>query len=311
MTRCLVLGGGGFLGSHICEALLKAGHSVRTFEKERVSRENVRTFFRELEWTEGDFTDPHRIAEVLRGMEVVVHCIGTTLPKSSNENPVYDISSNLVPTLHLLDAAVHAGVRKVLFLSSGGTVYGIPQRVPIPEDHPTEPLTSYGIQKLSIEKYLKLYRHLHGLDYSVMRISNPYGERQRPNASQGAVTVFLYKAMKREPIEIWGDGSVVRDYLHVSDVARAALALLEYKGEFRTFNVGSGAGLSLLQVVESIRKVLGHPVETLFRPPRPFDVPVNILDISRAARELSWRPSVAFDDGLRRSLAYLSQPGPG
>ncbi|MEK7468109.1 MAG: NAD-dependent epimerase/dehydratase family protein [Planctomycetota bacterium] len=309
MTRCLVLGGGGFLGSHISETLLNAGHAVRIFEKERVLRDNVRSFIGQVEWMEGDFTDPHRVAEVLKGMEAVVHCVGTTLPKTSNDSPVYDITSNLVPTLHFLDAAVQAGVKKVLFLSSGGTVYGIPQRVPIPEDHPTDPLTSYGIQKLSIEKYLKLYRDLHGLDYAVIRISNPYGERQRPTAAQGAVTVFLDKALKGQPIEIWGDGSVVRDYLHVTDVACAAQSALDYRGDFRIFNIGSGSGLSLLQVVESIRKVLNRPVEVVFKPARRFDVPVNILDTTRAARELSWRPAVAFEDGLRRTAAFLSQSG--
>lgn len=307
--KCLVLGGGGFLGSHVSDALLEAGYSVRIFEKERVSKESVRHLLADVEWVEGDFANESHLREVVKGVDVIIHSVCTTLPKTSNENTVYDISTNLVPTLHLLDAAKKEGVGKVIFFSSGGTIYGIPQRIPIPEDHPNDPVVSYGIQKLAIEKYLNLYHHLYGLDYGVMRISNPYGERQRPIATQGAVAVFLHKALNKEEIEIWGDGSVKRDYLHVSDVARAVLKLLSHKGEHRLFNIGSGKGLSLLELIESIEKVTGASVKVRFTPARPFDVPVNVLDITRAARELSWSPEVELQEGLRRTMAYhLSGP---
>lgn len=305
--RFLVLGGGGFLGSHIATALVEAGHAVRIFERERLSRENVRHILGSVEFEEGDFTDPVRLTRSVKDADVIVHCIGTTHPKTSNENPVYDIASNLIPTLHLLDAAVRERVRKVIFLSSGGTVYGIARRTPIPEDHPTEPVCSYGIQKLAIEKYLRLYRELHGLDFAVMRISNPFGERQRPAGAQGAVTVFLHTALRREPIEIWGDGSVVRDYIYVSDVAEAVLALARHEGEPKLFNVGTGVGRSLLDVCSAIESVIGRKVEVVFKPARAFDVPMNVLDISQAALVLGWRPATPFQEGLRRSVAWLER----
>jgi UDP-glucose 4-epimerase len=303
-----VLGGGGFLGSHACDALLAAGHPVRVFEKLYVSKQNIQHALGDVEWVEGDFTNESRLKEIVQGMDCIVHAIGTTLPKDSNENPVYDISSNVISTLHLLDAAREAGVKKIIFFSSGGTVYGVPRKIPITEDHPTDPISSYGIQKLAIEKYLRLYHHLYGLDYGIMRISNPYGERQRPVASQGAVAVFLHKAVNKEPIEIWGDGSVTRDYLHVSDVASVIPLLLRYEGQQRLFNIGSGRGRSLLELIGSIEKVIGNSLEVRFAPARPFDVPVNILDNSLARRELSWTPKIELEEGIRRTLKYLEGP---
>lgn len=303
--KCLVLGGGGFLGSHACDALLAHGCRVRVFEKLYVGKENIQHAISDIEWIEGDFTNEAHLREIVQGMDYVIHAIGTTIPKNSNENPVYDISSNVISTLHLLEAAKEAGVKKIIFFSSGGTVYGIPQKIPIAEDHPTDPITSYGIQKLTIEKYLKLYYHLHGLDYAIMRISNPYGERQRPIASQGAVAVFLYKALKKEPLEIWGDGSVTRDYLHVSDVAGVVPLLMRYEGKHKLFNIGSGRGLSLLELIKTIEKIIGRPVDVRFTSARPFDVPVNILDSSLALRELSWTPKIGLEEGIRRTIKYL------
>lgn len=305
--KCLVLGGGGFIGSHVCDALLSAGYGVRIFEKERVSKENVEHLLKRIEWIEGDFTNKVQLEEIVKGVDVIVHAIATTLPKTSNENPVYDIESNLVSTLHLLEAAKTEKVKKVVFFSSGGTVYGIPQKTPIAEDHPTEPICSYGIQKLAIEKYLNLYRYLHAIDYAVMRIANPYGERQRPLATQGSVIVFLYKAMRGEQIEVWGDGSVVRDFLHVTDVARAVVKLIEYNGNHRIFNVGGGTGYSLLTVLKEIERVIGREPDVRFSQARPFDVPVNVLDITRAKTELGWVPEVGFEEGLKRTMAFLSK----
>lgn len=304
--KCLVLGGGGFIGSHVCEALLNEGHQVRVFEKERVSKENIQHILSRLEWVEGDFTNEIHIANSVKGIDLIIHSIGTTHPKSSNENPVYDIQSNLVSTLHLLEAARKAGVKKVIFFSSGGTVYGIPQKTPITEDHPCEPICSYGIQKLSIEKYLRLYQYLYGLDYAIMRIANPYGERQRPVAWQGSVIVFLYKALRDEQIEIWGDGSVIRDFLYITDVAQAVIKLIDYRGKHRIFNIGSGTGQSLLQVLGAIEKAIGRKPDVKFTPARPFDVPVNVLDIARAEAELGWKPEVSFEEGIKRTKAYLS-----
>lgn len=298
--RCLVTGGGGFLGTHLCAELLRLGHEVRVLERFPEPPET-----QSFEWVFADFTQPSQIDAAVAGCDVVFHLAGTTLPKTSNDDPAYDVHSNVEGTLGLLDAARRHGVRKVVFASSGGTVYGIPQRVPIAEDHPTEPITSYGIAKLAVEKYLHLYRELHGLDYCVLRLANPYGEFQRPDRAQGAVAVFLDRVANGMPIEIWGDGSVVRDYIYVGDVADAMTAAALTEAPSRLYNIGSGQGTSLLELIGAIADVTGSKPVVEFKPGRPFDVPTSVLDTTRARAELGWQPRVSLNDGLRRTLDWL------
>lgn len=302
-----MLGGGGFIGSHVCDCLVRAGHNVWVFEKEGRSRENLAHAGKDITWLEGDFLNPEDLRIAVKSKDVVFHLVSTTLPKSSNESPVYDVSSNIVSTLHLLEAACAAGVKKLIFFSSGGTVYGIPGVIPIPEDHPTEPTCSYGIHKLMIEKYLALFHRLHGLDYTVIRAANPYGERQKPTGAQGVIGVLLYKALKGEPLEIWGDGSVVRDYLNVSDLAQAALCAMDSQVAERIINIGGGGGLSINEIIERIGAEIGHSPEVHYTAARGFDVPVNILDISRARKCLGWSPKVDIQTGISRTAAYLRE----
>lgn len=307
--KYLVLGGGGFMGSHLSEALLAEGHAVRIFDRPNLTRFKPLRHEQGVEWFEGDFINREDVAQAVSGCDIVYHLISTTLPRSSNENPAYDVETNVIGTLHLLEAARRNMVKKVVFVSSGGTVYGVPQKTPIAESHPTEPICSYGIGKLAIEKYLNLFHLLHGVDYCVLRLANPFGERQRVSASQGAVTVFLYKALRNEPIEIWGDGSVVRDYFHVSDAVSALVKAGTYEGEARVFNIGSGVGRSLNEILDAIDALLGKPVKRVYLPARTFDVPVSVLDISRAAKFLDWTPRISFSEGLSKTAGWLKSAG--
>jgi UDP-glucose 4-epimerase len=307
-VRTLVLGGRGFIGTPLIDALLDQGHAVRCFDRPNVMAlgashgENPA-----FELYEGDFTSEADISEALQGCDFCYHLVSTTLPKSSNADPVFDIESNLVGTIRLLTLAVEAGIKKVIFVSSGGTVYGDPVELPIPETHPTEPACSYGIAKLAIEKYLSLFKRLHGLDYTVLRLANPFGEGQRTHASQGAVAVFLGKVLRGDPIEIWGDGSVVRDYIHVADVVQALLSSLEPSREEHVFNIGSGKGHSLNDVLDAIERITGRRAIREYQPARGFDVPVSILSIERARQVLGWTPIVSFDEGLERFVAWLEE----
>lgn len=303
--KCLILGGGGFLGSHLSEELLARGYSVRIFDRPNLYR--FKSFERgeAVEWFEGDFVNCEHVAQAVMGCDVIYHLVSTTLPRSSNENPTYDIETNLVATLHLLEMARKNKVGKIIFISSGGTVYGIPQEIPIRECHPTDPLCSYGIGKLAIEKYLNLYHLLHGLEYCVLRLANPFGERQRIAAEQGAVAVFLDKALRNEEVEIWGDGSVVRDYFHVSDAVSAMIAALTYRGVSGVFNIGSGVGQSLNEIVDAIEALLGKSVRRTYSSARAFDVPVSVLDISKARVLLDWEPQLRFAEGLARTAQWL------
>jgi UDP-glucose 4-epimerase len=305
-VKCVLLGGAGFIGSHLAGRLLTAGHAVRVFDQPDRSPAGGVSSRRDIEWMRGDFRNPADVGAAIAGCQAVFHLISTTLPQSSNANPAADVADNVIGTVQLLEACRREGGPKIVFASSGGTVYGVPRAVPITEEHPTHPITSYGIGKLTIEKYLELYRVLHGLDYCVLRIANPFGEGQRVASGQGAVTTFLHRAHRGETIEIWGDGSVVRDYLYVGDVAEALARTLDYHGERRIMNVGSGIGRDLNEILAAIERVIGRPVQRRHVPGRSFDVPANVLDIRLARAELSWQPATAFEEGLRRTLRWLA-----
>ncbi|MEB3334916.1 MAG: NAD-dependent epimerase/dehydratase family protein [Cyanobacteriota bacterium] len=302
-----VFGGGGFLGSSIVDRLLTEGHAVRILERPRIQPH--RTFLpgERVEWLQGDFGHLPDVRAALEGATAVVHLPWTTRPKSSNDEPIYDVQSNVISSLQLLDEMRGIGIKKILFASSGGTVYGPTIRTPIQEDHPTNPTTSYGITKLTVEKYLLLARDLHGLRPMILRIANPYGERQRVEYAQGVVAAFLQRALTGQPIEIWGDGSVIRDFLYVADVTKAIAAALAYQGDACIFNIGSGAGISLNSLVQILSEVLGRDLEVIHQPARSFDVKSNVLCCQRAQEELGWRADTSMAEGLRRTVAWLRE----
>lgn len=303
--RIAVFGGGGFIGSAIADRLLRDHHELRIFERPRVEPYREFSPDEKVEWVTGDLMSVHDVGQVLDGMDAVMHLVSTTLPGNSNEDMVYDVETNLVASLQLLSAMVTRKVRKIVFISSGGTVYGNPTYVPIDEKHPTDPRVSYGITKLAIEKYLLLHEHLHGMKANILRVANPFGERQRVTTGQGAVTAFLSRALQKQPLEIWGDGSVTRDYIHVSDVADAFARAVAYEGPESVFNISSGDGTSLNELIAIIQEVLGREVACQYRPGRLFDVPVSILDNSRARCELGWQPRVTLKEGIARTAAWI------
>ena len=301
----VVFGGGGFIGSTIADQLLAEGHALRIFERPRIQPYRKFAPTERVEWMVGDLASTHDVHDALIGMDAVVHLVSTTLPKNSNDDPVYDVQSNVVASLQLLNAMVAQNVRRVVFISSGGTVYGNPQYSPIDERHPTEPLVSYGITKLTIEKYLQVFQRSHGIQTVSLRVGNPYGERQRVETAQGAVGVFLHKALKGETIDIWGDGSVTRDYIYVSDVAAAFVKALHYNGPHRVFNISSGAGTSLNVLTHLLEQSLGQPIAKRYLPGRPFDVAVSVLCNKLARQELGWEPVVDMQEGIARTARWM------
>lgn len=304
--RCLVLGGRGFIGSHLVSALLKRGYFVRCFDRPNIQPVNDTHWQNSrFELFEGDLVSEADVAGALEGCDSCFHLVSTTLPKSSNADPVFDVESNILGTIRLLAQATRSGLKKIVFVSSGGTVYGVPDKIPILETHATDPVCSYGISKLAIEKYLHLFHVLHGLDYTVLRLANPFGEGQRVHASQGAVAVFLDKVLRGEPVEIWGDGSVVRDYIYIGDVVNALVAALERTTEQRLFNIGSGCGHTLNKLLQLIENVTGRLADRHYLPGRQFDVPANVLNIERAGKFLDWSPKVSLENGIRKFSDWL------
>ena len=247
------------------------------------------------------FSEFKVLEEEIKKNEVshIVHLASSTLPKSSNEDMKYDITSNVIGTLSLLEVAVKCGVKKLVYLSSGGTIYGPDVSTPIDEDHPTNPICSYGIGKLAVEKYLNLFQHLHGLDYVALRAANPYGPGQNPAGGQGLIANFLHKILTQQTIEIWGDGSIVRDYFYISDLVDLIKVSLESEVS-GIFNAGSGAGASINQVLTLLEETLGASTNIAFQPHRHFDVPKIILDCSAAGRVFDWRAKTSLQDGVSR-----------
>jgi UDP-glucose 4-epimerase len=299
-----ILGGGGFIGSWVTDRLLSDGYAVRVLERPGVLP--YRKFHAEpARWITGDITCVHDIRQAIDGASAVIHLVSTTLPKTSNDDPVHDVETNLVTTLNLLREMVDHNVLKIIFISSGGTIYGMPQHIPIEENHPTNPLVSYGIVKLAIEKYIGMFSKLYGLSGIILRVANPFGERQTAGRGHGAVAVFLHRALSGLTIDIWGDGSFRRDYLHVSDVANAVCRAVRYDGPVGVFNISSGRGTSLNELVDELEFVLGMRIPRRYVSSRPFDVPVNVLSNSLAWKELSWAPAISLREGLSRTTDWM------
>lgn len=303
--KAVVIGGNGFIGTALVDRLVERGIDVRVFDR-------YPSRFKEptpgVEYMHGDFANQGEVHQAIIGMNWVFHLAYTTLPETSNEDPVYDIRSNVIDTIQLLQECCRNDVDKVVFVSSGGTVYGVPQSVPISENHPTNPICSYGITKLTIEKYLALFHHLNKLEYAVARIANPYGERQNPNAKQGAIGVFLGRIARGQPITVFGDGEVIRDFLYIDDAAQALIACADYvtpSNGPRVFNIGSGKGYSLNQIVDTIKKVVDVDVKVNHIPARQVDVPSNVLDISLGREVLKWEPRVDFETGITRAWNWI------
>jgi UDP-glucose 4-epimerase len=298
-ARVLLVGGAGFIGRHVAARLVTGGREVTVFDRMApagVSGVTVRV---------GDLADPAALDALLVPGGAVVHLAWTTIPATADRDPAADLADNVLGSVRLLEACSRAGVGRVVFLSSGGTVYGKAARVPIQEGAPTEPIGAYGIGKLAVEKYLALYHRRHGLDSIVLRPANAYGPGQDPRRGQSAATVFAHRALRGEPITIWGDGQVVRDYLYVEDLAEAVGLALDYApgpDGPRLFNVGTGVGTSLLELLELVGAALGRPPAVERAPARPLDVPVNILDSRRLTDATLWRPRVPLAEGLRRML---------
>lgn len=301
--RVLVIGGNGFIGSHLVDVLSRAGHKVRVFDR---SPELFRSPLQDVEYRLHNFNDSAALAEALDGVDIVYHLLSTTVPSTSNLDPVADIQNNLIGTVKLLQLMQQKGITRIVYLSSGGTVYGIPEVVPISERHPLQPICSYGVVKVAIENYLLMFQKLYGFRPVILRPSNPYGERQGHGGVQGVVGTFLRKVRADEEIEVWGDGSVVRDFIHVSDLAGLCLKVIEHD-TCGIFNVGSGVGHSILDILNAVERVTGKKLAPVFKPARGYDVPRVILDVSQAKQVLGWKPVVELDDGVARTWRWMAE----
>lgn len=304
----LLFGAAGFIGSNLALYLAKTtDNKITLLDRKRelfsipeiVNNKSITIY-------ESIFDENTEFDQVLQGQDIVYHLVSTTVPGTSNLQIPQELSANVVATAKMLEACVRCGVKKVIFLSSGGTVYGREMQCPLHENTPTYPINSYGVQKITIEKLLYLYNYLYGLDYRVVRLANPYGPYQNPNGILGAATTFTYKALKKEEIIVYGDGSVVRDYIYIDDVIRAMANIVEKDSKYKIFNLGSGYGTSIQQLINVIGSTLGVDLKIKYLSERKVDVPVNYLDISRYENTFGKLNPISLEEGIRKTASFLS-----
>lgn len=300
--KVTILGGGGFLGKALLERLISEKFEIVVFDQ---VLPNLSKSQETIECIVADFSNIQQVEKSIQSADVIVHLVSTTLPKGADAQLAGDLQSNVLATLQLLDKAIKYNVKKVIFVSSGGTIYGEPICLPIDEKHPTNPRSSYAVTKLMIEKYLLLYQYMFGLNVKILRVANLYGEHQRTDRAQGAVGIFLSNALSGKPINIWGDGSIIRDYVYVNDVADAIVRAISYEGPESVFNISSGVGTSLNELAELIEQITGCQIGKHYLQEREFDVHANVLSNQLAREELGWTPNTCLFEGITRTFNYM------
>ncbi|SEC61007.1 UDP-glucose 4-epimerase [Rhizobiales bacterium GAS191] len=302
--KCAVFGGGGFIGTHLCNALIGAGAEVRAFGRGHIDRGGMHP---DVSWTTGELSDMGAWLPLLNGVDVIYQLASSSTPQTAEVDPAQDVAENVVLALRLFDAAINCGVKRIIFLSSGGTIYGIPSRVPTDEDAPTRPISAYGLQKLTLEHYLRHYQRRRGIDIIIFRVANPYGPLQLGRKHQGVVPTFLRCALTGQPIQIWGADDVVRDFVYIEDVVDALVLGATYQGKYDTFNVGSGERISLRQVVNDIEAIIGRgSIPRVYIAAAPSAVPISLLDCTRIRTEMHWSPKVNWSDGLQQTARWMA-----
>jgi UDP-glucose 4-epimerase len=286
--------GAGFLGCHVAAALASAGRPTRLLARSSLSGAPP---VPGVEVVAGDIERPADLDRALEGAGEVVYAAGGFLPAESQADPARDVGLTLGPLLATLEALRARPDAHLTLLSSGGTVYGRPRYLPVDEDHPTEPISSYGVLKLASEHYVRVYGALYGLRYRILRCSNVYGEHAASDRAQGAVGAFLHRLARGEPIALYGDGSVVRDYLYVGDLAAAVIQLLDNLDAPAVLNVGSGEGVSLTELLEVVGEATGEPTTVERLPARDLDVEAIVLDVSRLRAAIDFAPR-SLDEGV-------------
>ena len=306
--RVLVTGGAGFIGSHVVDGFLADGAEVAVFD-------NLSTGRREFvdpraRLVVGDLTDPDAVERCVAEIrpEIVSHHAAQIDVRRSVQDPLHDARTNILGSLSLLQSCSRHGVRKVIYASTGGAIYGEGRILPATEEHPVNPEAPYGASKHAVEHYLHLWKLLHGLDYTVLRYPNVYGPRQSPHGEAGVNAIFIGLMLAGRAPHIFGDGEQVRDYLFVADVVEAnRLAVTRGSGEI--LNIGTGVGTSVNDIVRVLNDTLHSRLDPVYEPPRAGEVQRIYLDASRAARVLGWRPGTRFEDGLRLTVEWHRTTG--
>lgn len=302
MKVILILGVSGFIGSHLAEKLLD-NYKVVGFDMRIPDIKDHPNF----QFVTGRFTESTDFESLITEYNVsyIYHCISTTTPREGTQHITDEINGNILPTISLLNAATKCEVERMIFLSSGGTVYGESnEQVPHVETDTLVPICSYGVTKVAIENYMQLFKHSKGLDTIITRLSNPYGVCSVNGRTQGIIPIFLERLYNDQPISLYGN--TVRDYIYIDDVVDALCGLLTYDGEYRVFNIGSGVGVCLDELILKLEELTGRSFTDIQRLPiRSCDVSYSVIDSSLIKKELDWTPRIDLDKGIEKILLQI------
>jgi UDP-glucose 4-epimerase len=303
--KILLIGGNGFIGSHLADALLACGASLRILD---VQAERFRPPLPGVQYFSGDCTNSATLRAALAGCDTLVYLAHNTLPLASFLNLDREVRQGLEVFAGVLEMAVQEQVERVMLFSSGGAVYGEPpSAAPVEETIACRPVSPYGLVKLMMEGYLHMVHHLHGLPYLVVRPSNPFGPRQNFLGHQGAIPIFMHRLLTGQPISVWGDGQAVKDYIYITDLIGAVVSLLEAGFDNQIYNIGSGLGRSVVEIVAALEQELSRKARLEYRPAHAGDVAHSVLAMGKLTARTGWTPQTSFEDGLRKTKQWYDQ----
>lgn len=300
----LVTGGAGFIGSHVVDAYIELGHNVIVVDN--LSTGSIENLNPKAKFYQLDIRDD-KIEEVfkLEKIDIVNHHAAQMDVRKSVEDPIYDADVNIIGSLKLLQFSVKYDIKKFIFASTGGAIYGEQDYFPADEEHPTRPLSPYGVAKLTVEKYLYFYKEVHGLNYVVLRYANIYGPRQNPHGEAGVVAIFTSKMLKGEQPVINGDGFQTRDYTYVGDVVRANALALNYDKSSEVFNIGTGLETDVNTLFHKLKNLTGANCEEFHGPAKPGEQRRSVISYNKIYQTLGWKPEVPLDEGLKLTVEFF------
>lgn len=301
----LITGGFGFIGKNLLYHFLNSQtqHDITVISR---SEKPIDSNFAKIKHIKGSYSDVGLLKSSLKEIDLVIHLAYSSVPEDSSLNPIEDIKTNVVGTVNLLNSMVEQNVKKIIFLSSGGTVYGVTPKIPIDENYPENPISAYGVSKLAIEKYISFFHNLHDIHYCILRASNAYGIGQSKNKNQGVIPVWVERIINGEPINIIGDGSTVRDYIHIDDVCSAIKLCAENNLKNNIYNIGTCVETSLNEIVSLIEKKSGHKSSQHKISARKYDVPYNVLRYNKIHMDLGWKPKISIREGIESVVDSLT-----
>ena len=298
----LIIGGNGFIGTHLADTLLSHNHKVRILD---VEKEKFREPNKSIDYRISSLFNSFDLYESMMGIDVVFHLASTTVPSTSGINYSVDVQNNVISTINIIDCAIRQKIRKLVYFSSGGAIYGIPDSMPIKEEAPKRPISSYGIIKYTNEMYIELLCRQNNLDYLIVRPSNPYGPRQGHFIAQGVISTFLRQSISNDPFNVFGDGNGKKDYIYIQDLVDAILGLLD-RDTLGIYNIGSGCGYSVNEIIGVIDRVTGKKNEVVLTPGKKYDVQNYLLDTSKVeatlGRQIARTP---LETGIRMTYDWL------